>query len=221
MATRLHADGRRARNSADALLDAAGALIRERDSVNITFSDITRKSGLNSALIHYRFGGKAGLLLALLERDVGDIFSDLDRLVAADLGAVEKLRRHIHATIRFYFRHPYANRLAAALAAETGSAVAQHVTERFTRPLANAQAAILSLGVAEGVFRPIDPMFFYFSLVGMCDHLFSARHALKWAFGINDIDDSLRRRYADHVVALLMESVLTEPRLPDTGAQGN
>lgn len=201
----------RPRNSADALLDAASALMTERNSVNITFNDIAERSGLNSALIHYRFRGKTGLFRALLERDAGSTFPYLQDLVRSDMSAVDKLRHHIHGVIKVYFRHPYMNRLIGALAVETDSDTARFISERFTRPLAAAQAAILEQGVREGVFRTIDPMLFYFSLIGACDHLFYARHSLKWAFDIADIDDALRKRYADHVTSLLLDSVLVSP----------
>lgn len=211
MGSQQAAGASRARNSADALLDAASALMIERNSVNITFAEIAEKSGLNSALIHYRFGGKTGLFRALLERDAGSTFPYLEQLVQSDMSAEEKLRHHIHGVIKVYFRHPYMNRLIGALAVETDSDTARFISERFTRPLAAAQAAILEQGVSEGTFRTIDPMLFYFSVIGACDHLFYARHSLKWAFGIADIDDGLRRRYAEHVTGLLLESVLLKP----------
>lgn len=210
--------GTEARTSADVLLDAASALMAERNSVDITFTDIAARSGLNSALIHYRFGGKAGLFRALLERDAGATFPHLQRLVAADLPAIEKLTHHIHGVIKVYFRHPYMNRLIAALAVETDSDTARFMSERFTRPLAAAQRAILEQGEREGVFRAIDPMLFHFSLIGACDYLFTARHALKWAFGVGEIDDTLRRRYADHITGQLLHSVLKRP-IPFTSIQ--
>lgn len=204
-------EGAANRTSADVLLDAASALMAERNSVDITFADIATRSGLNSALIHYRFGGKAGLFRALLERDAGATFPHLERLVAADLPAIEKLTHHVHGVIKVYFRYPYMNRLIAALAVETDSDTARFMSERFTRPLAAAQRAILEQGEREGVFRAIDPMLFHFSLIGACDYLFTARHALKWAFGVGEIDDALRRRYAAHITAQLLHSVLKAP----------
>ena len=103
------------------------------------------------------------------------------------------------------------NRLVAALAVETDSETARFISERFSRPLAAAQKAILEQGEAEGLFRKIDPMLFYFSLIGMCDHLFIGRHSLRYAFGVEDIDDDLRKAYAVHVTDLLMRSVLVKP----------
>ncbi len=195
------------RHSGDVLLETASALMIERNSINFTFAEIAARAGLNSALIHYRFGGKAGLFRALIDRDVGGTFPALEELVAADLPAEEKLTRHIQAIIKVYFEHPYLNRLIAALSQEVDGEGARFISERVVQPLAGAQAAILAQGAAEGVFRRIDPMLFYFSLIGACDHLFQARYALKWAFGVADIDDALRRDYARHVVALLLDSV--------------
>ena len=198
-------------NSADLLLDATSALMIELNTVDVTFVEIAQKSGLNAALIRYHFGSKLGMFMALLERDAGPTFDDLERLVQSDMDAAQKLRHHVHGIIKVYFRYPYMNRLVAALAVETDSETARFISERFSRPLANAQKAILEQGEAEGLFRKLDPMLFYFSLVGACDHLFNARHSLKYAFGVEDIDDDLRRAYAAHVTGILMRSVLVQP----------
>ncbi|WP_333885540.1 TetR family transcriptional regulator [Sphingobium yanoikuyae] len=200
-------------NSADLLLDATSALMIERNTVDVTFVEIAQKSGLNAALIRYHFGSKLGMFMALLERDAGPTFDDLERLVQSDMDAAQKLRHHVHGIIKVYFRYPYMNRLVAALAVETDSQTARFISERFSRPLANAQKAILEQGEAEGLFRKLDPMLFYFSLVGACDHLFNARHSLKYVFGIEDIDDDLRRAYAAHVTGILMRSVLVQPEI--------
>ncbi|QIG81069.1 TetR family transcriptional regulator [Stakelama tenebrarum] len=197
--------------SADALLNATSALMTERNSVDVTFVDIAQRSGVNSALIRYHFGSKTGLFKALLERDAGGTFDNLDALVNAEMSAVEKMRHHVSGVIKTYFRYPYMNRLVGALSIDTESDMARFIAERFTKPLAAAQQAILEQGQREGVFRDIDPMLFHFSLVGACDHLFHARHSLKYAFGIEEITDDLRRRYADHITGILMESILLKP----------
>lgn len=197
------------RNSVDVLLDAASALMVERNTVNITFADIAGRSGLNSALIHYRFGGKTGLFRALLERDAGGTVSDLEALLVADMPAIEKLRAHVRSIIDTYHRYPYLNRLITALAVESDSDTARFIADRFTSPMAAAQRAILEQGLAEGTFRPVDPMLFYFALIGACDHLFNARHSLTFTFGVHDIDESLSRRYADHINSIVLAGVLT------------
>ena len=195
-------------------MDAASALMSEGGSVDFSFADISARSGLNSALVRYHFGGKEGLLLALLERDAGGTYVALEKLVNSKLDATSKLRRHVEGVIKIYHRYPYMNRLIGALGAETDSATARFISERFTTPLAEAQRAILAQGLSEGVFREIDPTLFYFSVIGACDHLFHARSALKYAFGVDSIDDDLRRRYAEHLVGILLGSIMANPNLP-------
>lgn len=202
---------RRDTSSREMLLDTASALMSEGGSVDFSFVDISARSGLNSALVRYHFGGKEGLLLALLERDAGGTFEALETLVKSDLDAASKLRRHVEGVIKIYHRYPYMNRLIGALGSETNSTTARFISEHFTRPLAEAQRAILEQGIAEGVFRPIDPVLFYFSVIGACDHLFHARSALKHAFGIDTITDDLRRSYADHLTGILLGSIMISP----------
>ena len=64
------------------LLDTASAIMREGDVVDISLSELSLRSGLNSALVKYYFGNKAGLLKALLDRDWQAIVSSVDALVA-------------------------------------------------------------------------------------------------------------------------------------------
>src|ERR1700755_1942633 len=64
------------------LLVAAGDLMIERNSTDISLSDIAEKSGINAALVKYHFGNKDGLLLALLARDAATAVAHLQYLLA-------------------------------------------------------------------------------------------------------------------------------------------
>ena len=78
------------------LLDTASAIMREGDVIDISLSELSLRSGLNSALVKYYFGNKAGLLKALLDRDWQAIVTSVDALVAKDGWEPEaKLRRHL------------------------------------------------------------------------------------------------------------------------------
>ncbi|WP_338465550.1 TetR family transcriptional regulator [Novosphingobium sp. ZN18A2] len=200
--------GDKKQSTRDQLLDATGALMIENNTTSVSFGEISVKSGINAALIRYHFGSKQGLLEALLERDAGDNYAALEKLVNADWDPVEKMRLHIHGVIRLYQRVPYLNRLLISLQSDSESEISRYVMDRFTTPVVNAEKAILEQGHREGVFRDVDPLLFHFSLIGACDSIFHSRSALLQLVGVETIDDKLRDRYADHVSKMILGGLL-------------
>ena len=86
-----------ARNTtADKLLVAASELMIERNSIDVSLSDIAQKSGINAALVKYHFGNKDGLLLALLARDAATEVEHLEYLLAQPIKPTAKLKLRHH-----------------------------------------------------------------------------------------------------------------------------
>ena len=183
------------------LLDTAGRLMSDRHSIDVSLSEIARHSGLNSALVKYYFGNKDGLLLALAQREAAAALRSVEDLLRLELSPTEKLRRHIAGIVNSFFRTPYLNRLLHSLLDERNSQSrsARRVNEFFVRPLLELQRRLLAQGVRAGEFRSIDPVLFYVSLLGACDHLFNARYALRAQYGGNGVTDDVRERYIAHV----------------------
>ena len=86
------------------LLKAAGELMIERDTIDISLSELAKRSGINAALVKYHFGNKNGLLLALLTRDARSQIAKLDTLMQQPLSPTEKLRLHVAGVINAYYR---------------------------------------------------------------------------------------------------------------------
>jgi len=191
----------------DALLQAAGELMNERDTLDISLGEISIRAQANSALVKYYFGNKRGLMLALIERDVVKSMAQLDHLVESDISPIEKMRIHIAGLINTYFRSRYLNKLLFALLRESTPDDARDISDRLVKPAAEAQRHILEEGLAKGQFRSVDPMLFYFTVIGACDQLFTAGFALKFVFGKNEIDDGLRRGFIEHTTAMLLAGI--------------
>jgi AcrR family transcriptional regulator len=191
------------------LIDAASRLMSDRHSIDVSLSEIARHSGLNSALVKYYFGNKDGLLLALVDREAAAALRDVRLLLDLDLAPKEKLRRHIAAIINNFFRRPYLNRLLHSFLDERTSRTrsAAHVRRIFVKPLLALQAELLAQGVRSGEFAPVDPVLFYVSLLGACDHLFNARYVLRGVKGGGALNDALRARYIAHVCDVFIEGV--------------
>ncbi|WP_049786031.1 TetR family transcriptional regulator [Sphingobium chlorophenolicum] len=195
----------------DQLLIAAGELMTERRSTDVSLSDIAAKSGLNSALVKYYFGNKAGLMVALLRKVMGTGIAQLKSLPDMNIPPEQKLRIHISGMVKSYYQFPYINRLMHQLLAEDSEKYGQLIAEEFSKPVAEAQRRILEQGVEAGVFRPVNPMLFYFQLVGSCDHLFYSKHQLLHVFGVHEITDQLRQRFVEHLYRVITEGLLVRP----------
>ena len=81
-------------------------------------------------------------------------------------------------------------------------------------PVREALRRLLAEGVKAGEFRNIDPVLFYTSLIGACDHLFFGRHAMSRATGVGPVTDEVCRQYIRHMEELILGGMLT----PDKGA---
>ena len=193
------------------LLKAAGELMAERNSIDISLSELARKSGINAALVKYHFGNKDGLLLALLARDSQSEIENLDYLLRQPISPTEKLKLHIAGVIKAYHRFPYLNRLIHRLLYESNEKAAKEVSHFFARPVFEFQRRVLEDGVEAGEFRKVDPMLFYISLIGACDHLFHGRTFMSPALGTGGVTDEVCRRYVAHMTELICGGILKPP----------
>ncbi len=191
-------------STAERLLDAASRLMIERSSTDISLSDISRRSGLNSALVKYHFGNKTGLLLALLRRDASRALAQLEQLWRKDIGPTAKLKLHVVGIVNAYYRSPYLNHLIHTLLHDSGSEVAREVSEFFVKPVIDFERRLLDEGVRTGEFRRVDPMLFYFTLFGAVDHMFYGRHTLVHGFGLDQVSEPMRQG----LIALVTDMVL-------------
>lgn len=192
-----------------ALLDAASSLMRELDTVEVGILDIAARAAVNHGMIRYYFGSKEGMLLALLDRDVGVRIRQIDALFRLDLSPSERMRIHLEGIIDTYYQIPYLNRLIQLMVRDATRERVHHIAEELLKPIAHAQHRIIREGIAAGEFREVDPKLFYFNTIGSADGLYSNRFTLSAVFGgIAAADDRLHERYKRQTVDTLMAGLL-------------
>lgn len=191
----------------DILLNSVSYLISERNALTFSLNEVAAHARMNAALVKYYFGNKSGMLLALLERDLKPHLNAMEHLLGLDVPPGKKMRIHLEGMVRAYFRHPYINRLITHLIRESDPAQARVIHSRYVAPVIDAYRIMLDEGVRAGAFRPVDPVLFYISTVGMCDQLVSSRQSLQLTLGPGSLDEALCRRYAEHVSGIVLHGV--------------
>jgi TetR/AcrR family transcriptional regulator len=188
------------------LLGAAHDLYVERAGHTASVSEICERATVNVAMVKYCFGSKDGLLDALLERVLQGLAGEIERLSALDLDPDEKLRRHVAEIVRNYVRYPYVNRLMNERLMRAEPTAVDRISASFAVPAHDFYKKLLADGAHESGWRAIDPTLFFFSVVGLCEFLFSAGPLLERSFG-ETLDNDLVESYIEHVTALVRAGV--------------
>ena len=199
------------RDTRERLIDAARSLMTERGVLEVSIAEITQRAEANIALVSYHFKGREGLMLAVAEADARLTLADLDRLVAADVAASEKIRRHITAIVHVYGQRPYLNRLLQKLLREGTHETARHVADLFVRPIANARRQIINAGIAAGEFRLVDPELISFAIDGACAQIFTSPEAREAVLDDSRMSIELLERYAASTAELVIAGLMAHP----------
>jgi AcrR family transcriptional regulator len=192
------------RSGREMLLEAAGELMSEVGSIDVSLHQIAKRAGVTAPLVKYHFGSKDGLLLALAQRDTAQSIKQLTELMAMNLDPAAKLRIHIQGIIRTYSRFPYLNRLLEHFLDDPEAEATRQIWSSFLMPLIEAQKQIVAAGIAAGQFRQVDYKYVYFLINGACQYIFSTRITLREMIGEKKVGQELAREYA----AFAAETVL-------------
>jgi AcrR family transcriptional regulator len=95
-----------ATESQDEILNAAVAAIAEKGIEGLRTRDVAGRAGINISTLHYHFGTKERLLLAVLDHVVGILAASLQREHAIRKTAREELRAHLNAAFRTFRGNP-------------------------------------------------------------------------------------------------------------------
>ncbi len=172
---------RRSAARPDEILDAALTAFIEAGFDAARMDDIAARAGISKAGVYLYFGSKEALLRALIDREIAPIATLLAGFAETG-GADPEGTLHLMATVAIerlsdprFFAVP---RLIIAISGRFPDIADYYRTEIVERAIA-ALSSLIAKGVAQGVFRPVDPVLAVRAVVGPV--LFAAlwRHVLR------------------------------------------
>jgi AcrR family transcriptional regulator len=154
-----------AETTKDLLLASGTRLFSTRGFDGTTIEEIARGAGVNKALISYHFGGKAGLYQAILESTFQGIQDGLEQLQRRPCGADEKMRLFLDLFARMNESQPGFSAMILREVLSGGEHLDERVLPGFLSVFSHVNR-VITQGVREGAFRPVDPLLTHLSLVG-------------------------------------------------------
>ncbi|MBN1965940.1 MAG: TetR family transcriptional regulator [Anaerolineae bacterium] len=154
--------------SRDDILAAAARVFHERGYHGATMGDISAAVGLTAGSLYHHFkGGKEALLIAVLEFGLAQVTTDVQAIAESALAPEEKLRLAIRAHILSVTEHVA---VAALMIFEMRTTLSlPDVPERYLArrdAFENLYRQMITEGIAQGVFRPVDVGVFTRTLLG-------------------------------------------------------
>lgn len=149
----------------DDLLAAGAAVFAERGFDGATAEHIAERAGTTKAMINYHFRSKQGLYEAILLATFTALAARIDGVQSKGGSAPDKLRAFIAEFARAATEQPS---FPAMMVREVLSG-GKHLPEQaFLRIIGviGVVRSIVEQGVAEGSFRPLDPLMTHLHMVG-------------------------------------------------------
>lgn len=155
---------RPARVSPDRILDAAAVEFAARGFGGARVDRIARRARVNKAMLYYHFKSKQGLYRALLRRVFSVAAARMGAIAAGEGSPEDKLDRVIAGFAGLIRDHQYLPAIMLREVAEAGV----HLDRETLATLAavpRAVTGVIEQGIAAGAFRPLHPVFAYFTML--------------------------------------------------------
>lgn len=161
----------------EALFEATVSVLSEHGMDGLTMDAVAAAAGMAKGSLYRYFRSKRDLLEFVYARLVGPMFQEMDRIVPAELPAVEKLGQQLRTLLEHVARYAQVHRLL--FEDETAHGLLQSSKQRSHEAASQQLAEIFRQGVEEGTFRPGDPHMLASMYLGLCKGVLLTRPNLE------------------------------------------
>ena len=179
----------------------------EKGLPRVTLREVAQRAGVQPGLVNYYFGGKDGLLRAVVAAVAGEMLERIETAVAGEGSPEERVRGFVHGLVQATTAAPYAPRLMVEQVLFGDDAVIEEFVASFGRPNLAAMLGLLEAGRESGHFRPVDPKFTIPAMVGACVFFFLSSPLVRSLYGIEPVDAEVAGDFADDAAEMILHGI--------------
>ena len=156
------------------LLIATEKLLREMPPAHVTISRIAREANADPALIRYYFGGRAALLVAVVDR----VTAHAERRAMPEGKPTDALADHIAKTVQFIRAAPFMHRLMIDELTQEGTEESRARVRDMNLDLVAFHRELLRADGGQELVET-DPLFLFLAVLGASDFFASAQPVIR------------------------------------------
>jgi TetR/AcrR family transcriptional regulator len=184
------------------ILAAAEQVFARTGFTGATMAAIADAAALPKANLHYYFGSKQALYLAVLQRTLHDWLVPMDGLVA-DADPALALRAYIRAKMAMSAERPDASKVFANELLH-GAQVVGELMRSELRQMVRKKAAVIDAWVAQGRMAAVDSTHLFFTIWAATQTYADFDVQVRAVLGRTELTPRDHERATEHVVALLL-----------------
>src|SRR5208283_899285 len=173
-----------------AILKAAAQEFAEHGIAGARTDAIAREARVNKALLYYYFKDKETLYGAVLDDAFSGLKATVFRVLDGDLPPREKMMAYVGAYFDFIASNQLYPRLMQREMMRARQGQSQHidkVIKNYIQPIFARVGELMRQGIADGEFRPVNPVHFVPSMVAMIVFYFSSAPMMQKIVGFNPL----------------------------------
>lgn len=161
----------------EAIFQAASAVLAEHGVEGMTMDRVALAAAVAKGSLYHYFPSKQALLELVFAKTVAPILQNLDEIVARQQPAVEKLASHLNNLLEHVAQHSQVFKLL--FQDDTAQGLLQASQRRSREAGSQRLAEVFRQGIAEGMFRPGDPLVLTHMFLGLSRGVFDTQPDLE------------------------------------------
>jgi len=187
------------------ILDAAEEEFAKHGLSGARTEMMAAQTGVTKAMIYYYFKSKERLYQAVLERAFGNFLRVTQQLELDKMSAEQALEQFVQGLLTCLALNP---NLPLILCHEGTQNQGKYYKQSCAMTVYTTLSNILEQGIAQGVFRQLEPRHTAINLIGICVFYFVGQENLKhhWA-GKNMLSQEMMEKHSQEAIDLILAGV--------------